>query len=155
MLRSPMVQTRRSYLSFPPVNLSYPQSNQILEGKLLRSGRDPYQSWNRILNSYAHGFADEHNDATVLIFSAWNLFSAVLDDPLVYGFDSEDSEKVGGGVWVDGLHATTKMHKLLAGELKAFLCGLDEKREDNARVEVVFGGDPDGGAERPVHLHRT
>ena len=66
-------------------------------------------------------FVTEHPDATVFIFSSWDLFTTVLDDPVQYGFKEEDRSKNGGGIWVDRLHPTTKMHEIIAKGIVEYL----------------------------------
>ena len=105
--------------------------------------QDPNRTWNSILQSDACGFKDEHPDASVFIFSAWNLFTDVLDDPITFGFQREDAEKAGGGIWFDRLHPTTKMHRLIAERIAEFLQGVGEEseREDgnnNEDLDIVF-----------------
>ena len=66
-------------------------------------------------------FEEVHPDATVFIFSSWDLFTTVLDNPVRYGFKEEDRSKNGGGIWVDRLHPTTKMHEIIAKGIVEYL----------------------------------
>ncbi|KAF7374855.1 hypothetical protein MSAN_00371500 [Mycena sanguinolenta] len=45
-----------------------------------------YINWNTALTDAATQFAAAHPDATVLIYSAWDTFTALLDDPASHGF---------------------------------------------------------------------
>ncbi|KAF9246887.1 hypothetical protein BU15DRAFT_57848 [Melanogaster broomeanus] len=58
----------------------------------------------------AQQFAADHADASVMIFSSWDTFTRILDDPASYGFDADEPY---GGIWVDSLHPTTKVHDIL------------------------------------------
>ncbi|KAF9224339.1 hypothetical protein BS17DRAFT_779653 [Gyrodon lividus] len=80
-----------------------------------------HSEWNRALNERAQQFAANHTDASVMIFSSWNTFSRILDDPGSYGFDANEKH---GGIWVDAVHPTTKVHDILAREISVFLNGV-------------------------------
>ncbi|KAJ6513207.1 hypothetical protein C8R45DRAFT_1088269 [Mycena sanguinolenta] len=67
---------------------------------------------NRAPGTYTKGYAQnymEHRaqgrrsalrgDATVLIYSAWDTFTALLDDPVGHGFPAGDVRRAGMGVW--------------------------------------------------------
>ncbi|EJD02495.1 uncharacterized protein FOMMEDRAFT_141520 [Fomitiporia mediterranea MF3/22] len=123
------------FINLPPMKRSPLGSSQ---GKLQRSSKDPYYTWNTILRSYAHGFADEHPDASVFVFSAWNLFSEILDDPVAHGFNTDDPSRAFGGIWNDTLHPTTRVHRLIAESVKDFLCNA-KVGEHEERMPVLFG----------------
>lgn len=74
------------------------------------------------------GFGEEHQDASVLVFSSWDLFTAVLDNPVQYGFKEDDSSKARGGIWVDRLHPTTKMHKIIAEKIVDYLISIEPQK---------------------------
>ncbi|KAH7909635.1 hypothetical protein BJ138DRAFT_206591 [Hygrophoropsis aurantiaca] len=76
--------------------------------------------WNEILMNKARSFANEHPDITVLVFSSWDTFTRVLDDPVTAMFDVDDPSKK-GGIWFDELHPTSKMHEIIARDLYSFL----------------------------------
>jgi len=99
------------FIDVPPIARSPAARGQLLL-------RPIYSQWNEALNERAQQFAATHADATVMIFSSWDTFSRILDDPASYGFDA--SEKF-GGIWVDQLHPTTKVHDILAREISEFL----------------------------------
>ncbi|THH03688.1 hypothetical protein EW145_g6088 [Phellinidium pouzarii] len=91
------------FVNLPPMLRSPMGQHQISR----RSGTDPYREWNTMLRASASAFAAAHADATVLVFSAWNLFDAVLDAPVAHGFAMGDSGRIAGGIWVDRLHPST------------------------------------------------
>jgi phospholipase/lecithinase/hemolysin len=58
-----------------------------------------------------------------MIYSSWDTFNALLDDPVAYGFPAEDVRKANGSIWVDHLHPTSAVHHFLARDMFAFLIG--------------------------------
>jgi hypothetical protein len=77
---------------------------------------------NEILLIKVKEFAASYPETTDHIFSAWDTFTRVLDQPRLYGFTDEDVGKAGGGIWSDHLHPTAKMHDIrLASDISAFL----------------------------------
>ncbi|KAJ7263074.1 hypothetical protein C8J57DRAFT_1334618 [Mycena rebaudengoi] len=103
----------RNFLFF---NLS-PIHRSPAKGKLAS-----YSAWNIELKNSASHFITAHADATVMIFSSWDTFTAVLDNPVAHGFPAEDVKRQGGSIWVDHLHPTSKMHDYIARDLSTFLC---------------------------------
>ena len=76
---------------------------------------------------------------SVFIFSYWNLFNEILDEPLAHGFDEGDPTKAEGGIWLDKLHPTTEVHRILAKSVMDFLCAVKENEgESEDDIEVVF-----------------
>ena len=138
MLRSPGALLRRSeyiYTECEDENFDNSEGGEIQTAR-----QDPCQTWNAILRSDARAFINEHHDATVLIFSAWNLFTEVLDNPTAFGFNNADVQRASAGIWIDNLHPTTQMHRIIAKGLKEFLCGLEKgKDHEEEDVEIVFG----------------
>ncbi|KAJ7837804.1 hypothetical protein B0H14DRAFT_2790640 [Mycena olivaceomarginata] len=87
-------------------------------------GKEPnYISWNTELKKATALFATVHSDATVMIYSSWDTFNALLDDPVAYGFPAEDVRKANGSIWVDHLHPTSAVHHFLARDMFDFLIG--------------------------------
>lgn len=56
-----------------------------------------------------------------MIFSSWDIFSRVLDNPRGYDLATTDVRKNGGKVWVDHIHPTTKIHDIFAYDLVSWL----------------------------------
>lgn len=73
-------------------------------------------TWNTQLDEAARTFAAAHPDATVLIWSSWQLFTKMFANPSSFGF-SEDDLMDDGAVFVDGLHPTTAVHEIIASQL--------------------------------------
>ncbi|KZS92110.1 hypothetical protein SISNIDRAFT_474841 [Sistotremastrum niveocremeum HHB9708] len=82
---------------------------------------DRYEEWNSTLSTALLKFSEKHDEATVLLFSAWDTFTKILDDPAHYGMDEEDEHVTGRRIWFDDLHPSTWVHKVLSGEIMSFL----------------------------------
>lgn len=80
-----------------------------------------WEIWNTHLGEKASGFASEHPDLTVFKFSAHQLFSQVLDNPVQYGFAQGDEKKAYGPIWHDHLHPTSRMHYEIARGFMDFI----------------------------------
>ncbi|KAJ6561589.1 hypothetical protein B0H10DRAFT_1844566 [Mycena sp. CBHHK59/15] len=55
--------------------------------------------------------------ATVFCFSAYAVFTDILNNPVDYEFEEDDTTYEGGAIWADELHATSAMHKIMANRL--------------------------------------
>jgi hypothetical protein len=77
--------------------------------------------WNAALDECVEVFRRDHEDITVEIYDAAKLFTEVLDDPKKYGFKDAVSDCSDDGVWLDYLHPTSAMHKVLAADVVKFL----------------------------------
>lgn len=91
--------------------------------KIPKPGRHSFEEWNDLLRVHASRFAQNHYDATVIVYSSWETFSRVLDSPVHYGFNAGDEKKKGGSIWVDHIHPTSKMHDEVAKDAVALLKG--------------------------------
>lgn len=78
-----------------------------------------YESWNPLLRAGAEAFSTAHPDATVLLFSSWDLFTHVLSDPLSAGVAHEAATQA--ALFADGFHPSSAMHAVIAREILAFL----------------------------------
>jgi len=104
------------FINVPPIN----KSPAVLRNRDAGDGT-PFTTWNHLLRENIQQFASSHPGVTTLLFSAWSLFTRVLQDPLQYGFDESDPRKAGGGIWMDPLHPTSRMHSIIAHDLANFL----------------------------------
>ncbi|KAJ7198851.1 hypothetical protein GGX14DRAFT_373690 [Mycena pura] len=86
-----------------------------------RGTAENYVNWNTELKKAAALFATAHHDATVMIYSSWDTFNTLLDDPKAHGFSAEDVYRAGASIWVDALHPTSKVHDFVARDLSTFL----------------------------------
>jgi phospholipase/lecithinase/hemolysin len=87
-----------------------------------RDRRQIFHEWNDKLIQSARAFCDSHpEDITVMIYSSYDTFTRVLDDPASHGFSLDDIDKEGGAIWNDNLHPTTAMHDLVAKDMASFL----------------------------------
>jgi lysophospholipase L1-like esterase len=81
-----------------------------------------YKDWNKALAETVRQFANaNHSEITAMIFSSYDTFTNVLDDPVSCGFTSEDVRKEEGGIWYDHLHPTSRMHDIIAANMAQFL----------------------------------
>jgi len=78
-------------------------------------------TWNEVLRMEINKFSNSYTGITTLLFPAWSVFNMVLRNPLAYDFTEEDARKAGGGIWIDSIHPTSKMHAVIAREITAFL----------------------------------
>lgn len=74
-----------------------------------------------MLNQCARTFSNRHPDATILMFSAWEIFNQIFDAPNAFGLSSSNLHRIGGDVWLDNLHVTSKFHRVLARQIERFL----------------------------------
>ncbi|KAJ7083606.1 hypothetical protein B0H15DRAFT_850115 [Mycena belliarum] len=98
------------YVNIPPIDRSPAKGR-----------RENYIAWNTALKGAAERFAAAHTDATVMIYSSWDTFNALLDDPEAHGFPVGDVRRAGGAIWYDFLHPTSKVHDFVARDMAAFL----------------------------------
>ncbi|TDL21459.1 hypothetical protein BD410DRAFT_789564 [Rickenella mellea] len=106
------------FIDVPPLHRL---RNSAFGAQLASNFAASFETWNKFLRAEASLFSERHEDATVMIFSSWKLFSAVLDHPETYGFSLADATRSGGKIWVDNLHPTSKMHGVIAEEMVSFL----------------------------------
>ncbi|THH20678.1 hypothetical protein EW146_g716 [Bondarzewia mesenterica] len=121
------------YINVPPINRS-PAVPATKSADPKHS--EPYKMWNYNLMETAKEFTLSHPDITALVFSSWDTFNRVLDDPVAFGFNGDDGRKRGGGIWYDHLHPTSKMHGIIAKDVSEFLANAhpvatDEKAESS------------------------
>jgi hypothetical protein len=51
----------------------------------------------------------------------WDTFTRILSDPARYGFNPADRTTLGGSIWFDFMHPTSRVYNILAGEIAQFL----------------------------------
>jgi phospholipase/lecithinase/hemolysin len=76
--------------------------------------RERIKTWNELLRSQVTEFGTSYTQATVLLFSAHQLLTDVLDDPLEYGLVSTSERSA---IWSDDLHLTAGVHNILGSKL--------------------------------------
>ncbi|KAF5373877.1 hypothetical protein D9758_000632 [Tetrapyrgos nigripes] len=82
---------------------------------------EAYLNWNTALQKSLDIFTKSHSDVTLLLFSSFEVFSAILDNPVSYGFQASQIRERFGEIWSDDLHPTSKVHDILATRLADFL----------------------------------
>ncbi|OBZ65668.1 hypothetical protein A0H81_14364 [Grifola frondosa] len=80
-----------------------------------------YKTWNELLQSRAKIFASDSAQISVFLFSAYEVVSAVLDDPEKFGFQEDDVTEQGGAIWMDDLHMTSEVHAIVAERIEVAL----------------------------------
>ncbi|CEL63456.1 hypothetical protein RSOLAG1IB_10779 [Rhizoctonia solani AG-1 IB] len=61
-------------------------------------------TWNGQLTTSALAFSNQNTDASTLVFSSWDTFNTLLNDPSHYNLTSPTT--IGGDIWKDDLHPT-------------------------------------------------
>jgi len=104
------------FIDVPPIHRSPAVPKQK---ELMLSTR--FIDWNSALRAGIQQFCHTHPEASVFLFSSYRLFESILDMPELYGFNNEHVRNNGGGVWMDSLHPTSKVHDHIASNLADFL----------------------------------
>ncbi|KAF7431187.1 hypothetical protein PC9H_006908 [Pleurotus ostreatus] len=105
----------RNFILFdvPPTD----RSPQAVDRDLSAVLEDNITTWNDALRAQAIEFGSSNKDVTVFLFSAHQVLTDVLDDPLEYDFGEDDPGIEGGRIWEDGLHLTSDIHDILCKQL--------------------------------------
>ncbi|KAI0810961.1 hypothetical protein BC629DRAFT_1654462 [Irpex lacteus] len=106
------------FIDVPPIDRS-----PVFVSQYTRTAPSPehYQTWNTALHNSISTFAAAHPDTTTLLFSSYDLFTRILDEPGKYGFDERTAHVAGGCFWYDHLHPTSQVHDAIATEVARFL----------------------------------
>ncbi|KAL1664851.1 hypothetical protein GGF50DRAFT_54019, partial [Schizophyllum commune] len=70
-------------------------------------------AWNDHLRAKVTEWTSETQAKTTL-FSSHEVITGILDEPEKYEFSKEDVAKEGGEIWVDDLHLSSAVHRILA-----------------------------------------
>lgn len=80
------------------------------------------KAWNKTLWELSEKIEVNDPYTSVFVFPTWNLFSDILDNPERCGFLNEDVNRgYGGRMWMDGLHPTSAVHKIIADQVVGLL----------------------------------
>lgn len=90
-----------------------------------------YTTWNECLLAHAQQFLSKNPDISVLMFSSYAVFDSVNTDPVKFGFEEADIKKRAGGIWMDHLHPTSRMHEVIATAVEEFLRQFPAMHERN------------------------
>jgi len=93
-----------------------------------------YSEWNETLHKGAEEFHKKHPDITLLMYSSWDIFDKVYQDPVKYGFRVRDLKTSRGGIWADFIHPTSKMHSVVAKDMEEFLDQFPSVQEEEEPV---------------------
>ncbi|KAI0311965.1 SGNH hydrolase-type esterase domain-containing protein [Amylostereum chailletii] len=103
------------FVDVPPVDRSPAGANAAGDYSLR------FKVWNEQLRKAMHDFTAAHADATVLLFSSWNTFTRVLDNPAAYGLNPHDVRTQGGSIWFDYMHPSSRFLKIIAYDIANLL----------------------------------
>ncbi|KLO08948.1 hypothetical protein SCHPADRAFT_908199 [Schizopora paradoxa] len=106
-------------IDVPPIDKSPAIPDSILEERPELA--DDYKNWNALLHKHTKEFHTAHPKSTILMYSSYDLFTRVNQEPVKYGFAAKDVKRRRGPMWMDHLHPTSKMHKVIADDIEAFL----------------------------------
>lgn len=65
-----------------------------------------------------------HSNTSTFLYSSSAFFNGLLDNPTVFGFDAGQGRKMGGYVWIDHIHPTSRVHDCLASDIASFLSNI-------------------------------
>jgi phospholipase/lecithinase/hemolysin len=112
------------FFNVPPTDRSpagkFSRASLII-GRDSNSLRSQIGDWNVALAELATRFRQFHTDVDVLVYDVAALFAEVLDHPTKYGFRNASSYGGEDCVWLDILHPTSAMHKVIAADVARFL----------------------------------
>ncbi|KAG8743607.1 hypothetical protein FRC10_011670 [Ceratobasidium sp. 414] len=77
--------------------------------------------WNQLLQDQIEKFSEGHPDVRCFQFSSHRCLNDILDNPVKHGFAETDVTEYGGGIWVDNIHLTSAVHKIIAEDVLQFL----------------------------------
>ena len=86
--------------------------------------RATFEFWNLTLHKAIEKFCTAHDDISVFLFSSFQAFDSLLDDPETYGLKVEDIHQFNGTIWVDHIHPTSRVHDFIANHVANFLTGI-------------------------------
>lgn len=106
------------FIDLPPIHRSptVPNGSSRVQGMA-----NTFAQWNLNLREAAKTFSATHTDSSVFIFSSFELFNALLDDPVSFGLKEADIKRTRGTIWVDHIHPTSNVHDHIARGLADFL----------------------------------
>lgn len=82
--------------------------------------KDNIESWNAALKGQLSSWTARRGTKGN-IFSSYQLFKDILKTPATSGFARSDPYTERGGIWIDHIHPTTEVHRLLFEGIKSFL----------------------------------
>jgi len=110
------------FIDVPPIHLSPAVADHRRE-----EASRLYSTWNFSFCRQIEAFCAAHGDLTALLFSSYRLFMSLLENPNTHGFEAQDVHKMGGDIWADHLHPTSKVHDIVASGIADFLTRVDKK----------------------------
>ena len=74
-------------------------------------------TWNDLLKTQTTDFGNSYEEATMILFSSYQVLAEVLEDPTEFDLGEDDPDTEGGGFWEDDFHLTSDIHDILAERL--------------------------------------
>lgn len=110
------------------VFIDVPPVNRFPGGLAARRGNPEvamkYREWNDVLRTQVEGFREKHPDVAAFIWSSYDVFNRIMDNPAEFGFKADQVSKPFSEVWVDHLHPRGAVHKVIAKEISEYLYNL-------------------------------
>lgn len=97
----------------------------IGDSKGRRRFKEKSELWNALLPNHIRKFGKKHRDVTVFLFDEHALLSKIILDPTQYGFSANAGRMRDNETFLDHVHPTSAVHRILARELASFLAGED------------------------------
>ncbi|KAG8901465.1 hypothetical protein FRB99_005294 [Tulasnella sp. 403] len=108
-------------LNVPPLPLPMSKASETHPQLLARIRR--CTDWNNMLSKLIDTFVEQHQGSSVFLFDAHACFERMFNDPPKYGFPKGSGKAYDKHMYVDHIHPSSGMHKVIAEELAAFLNG--------------------------------
>ena len=114
----------------PPTNTKPHQVNSFqysleFTRRMLESRNEKCLEWKADLQQHIDEFVAAKGDVSAFVFDIHGITSRILADPVKFGFPSGSGHMHDGVTFVDNIHPTSAVHKILARELATLLAGED------------------------------
>ncbi|KAH7887297.1 hypothetical protein F5I97DRAFT_1805828 [Phlebopus sp. FC_14] len=106
------------------VFINHPPTHRV-PSEYVRRNPKFMEMWNAALEEHAKEWALRYPDLTVMLYSSWDTFNRVLDE--------QDSSQSLNSFWMDDLHPTSEMHKIIAEDLEELLVSLPPTYKSSAQ----------------------
>ncbi|KAI0054146.1 carbohydrate esterase family 16 protein [Auriscalpium vulgare] len=104
------------FVDLPPID----RSPAVPRGSGSKT-KNTIHNWNAALVAGVESFLASHLDVTAMVWSSWDTFTRILDDPVSFGFPASDARQEFGSIWYDKLHPTSAVHRIIARDISEFI----------------------------------